>query len=141
MKKLNILFICKYNRFRSKIAEAYFKKTNKNKDIKSKSAGLFTGNLLLNNNQINITKEFNINIIGKPRPITIELLKETNLIIIVADNVPSSLFELKKNKKIIVWNIKDVNSEDKRGIKRAINQIILKVNKLNESLESRRLKW
>ncbi len=41
MKKINILFVCRYNRFRSRVAEAYFKKINKN--FKVKSAGLFKG--------------------------------------------------------------------------------------------------
>ena len=32
MIKKNILFVCKYNRFRSKVAEAYFNSLNKNKE-------------------------------------------------------------------------------------------------------------
>ena len=43
-KKTNILFVCKYNRFRSKIAEAYFNKINKNKLVSVKSAGIIRGN-------------------------------------------------------------------------------------------------
>ena len=39
-----ILFICRHNRFRSKIAEGYFNKINKN--VKVKSAGIFIGNPL-----------------------------------------------------------------------------------------------
>ncbi len=30
---MNIIFVCKYNRFRSRVAEAYFKKINKDKNI------------------------------------------------------------------------------------------------------------
>ena len=40
---MNILFICRYNRFRSVIAEGFFKKYNKNKKHKAKSAGLIIG--------------------------------------------------------------------------------------------------
>ena len=36
---MKILFICKYNRFRSRVAAAYFKKINKNSKIKVESAG------------------------------------------------------------------------------------------------------
>ena len=43
----SILFVCKYNRFRSRVAEAYFKKINKNKNISVKSAGIIKGNLPL----------------------------------------------------------------------------------------------
>jgi protein-tyrosine-phosphatase len=34
---MNILFACKHNRLRSKVAEALFRKYNKNKKIKVKS--------------------------------------------------------------------------------------------------------
>ena len=37
---MNIIFVCKWNRFRSKIAEAFFKKYNKNKDITCFSRGI-----------------------------------------------------------------------------------------------------
>jgi len=134
-KKLNILFVCKYNRFRSRIAEAYFKKINKNKDIKAKSAGIFPGSSPLNKIQVDTAKKFGINMIGKPKPISIDLLRETNLIIVVANDVPSSLFEAKKYKrKIIIWKIKDEQNENINNIKKIINQIILKVNKLNKNL-------
>ena len=35
-----ILFVCKFNRFRSKVAEAYFKKINRNRRIKERRFGL-----------------------------------------------------------------------------------------------------
>jgi len=37
---MKILFVCKHNRFRSKVAEAFFNKLKKNKKIKAESAGL-----------------------------------------------------------------------------------------------------
>ena len=40
---MKILFICRHNRFRSKIAEAYFNKINKNKNLIAKGAGIFPG--------------------------------------------------------------------------------------------------
>jgi len=36
---MNILFVCRYNRFRSRVAEAFFNYYNKNKKIHVKSAG------------------------------------------------------------------------------------------------------
>lgn len=140
-KKINILFICKYNKFRSRIAEAYFNKINKNKNIKAESAGIFQGNYSLNKLQVSITKKFGINIIGKPKSISTDLLIKTNLIIIVANDVPSSLFEAKKyKKKIIIWKIKDEQNGDIRNIKKIINQIIVKVNKLNKDIERGKIK-
>ena len=40
---MKILFICKYNAFRSKVAESYFNKMNKNKKIKAFSRGFIMG--------------------------------------------------------------------------------------------------
>jgi len=40
VKKINILFICKHNLFRSQVAENFFNKLNKNKKYKSDSAGI-----------------------------------------------------------------------------------------------------
>ena len=37
---MKILFVCRHNRFRSKVAEAIFNKLNKNKEIQIESAGL-----------------------------------------------------------------------------------------------------
>ena len=54
---MNILFVCRYNRFRSRTAEAYFKKINKNKKIKVKSAGIFKGNYPLSPIQVKTGKK------------------------------------------------------------------------------------
>lgn len=40
---MKILFICKYNAFRSRIAEEYFKKINKNSKIQVISRGFIMG--------------------------------------------------------------------------------------------------
>ena len=42
----NILFVCKHNVFRSKIAEAYFKKVNQNREINAKSAGIIKADII-----------------------------------------------------------------------------------------------
>jgi len=126
MKK--ILFICKYNRFRSRVAEAYFNKINKNKSIKAESAGIVRGSAL-NKKQIAVAKkELGIDISGKPRSLTTKLLKWQDIIVIVADDVPPALFKENKKygKKLIEWKIKDsLNS---------IKSIVTKVNKLVRTL-------
>ena len=128
MKKLNILFVCKYNRFRSKIAGAYFKKINKNRRIKVASAGIFRGDPV-NKEIISIGKKLGLKIKGVPKAISVKLLKWQNMVVIVADNVPKKLFSFnkKRGKELIVWKIKDEI--------RSIPLIIKKVSELNKDLE------
>jgi protein-tyrosine-phosphatase len=125
---MKILFICKHNRFRSKIAEAFFKKLNKNKKIKAKSVGLFLDPLrpYIEKNVINIMKKRGYNIKRKPKQATNEFIKKFDLIIIVADNVDKKSFS-DINVKIIKWKISDCDASDIKSIKRIVNQIENKV--------------
>jgi len=136
-KSINILFICRYNRFRSRVAEAYFKKINKNKKIKVDSAGAMKGTPV-DNREIKAAKKFGLKINGKTKGISSKLLTLQDICIIVADDVPTSLIKDKTyNKgKTFVWNIKDG-----RDTQRIINQIMKKVDKLNKDLESGKIKW
>ena len=135
MSKKSILFVCKHNRFRSKIAEAFFKKYNKNKDYFASSAGLFPGRYPLDERQVKSASKFGIKLSGKPRPITTDLLVKTDIGIIVADNVPASIFEAEKyGKKIIVWSIEDDHSGLEENIEPIIKRIEDKVKEYVESL-------
>ncbi|MDD5192006.1 MAG: hypothetical protein PHH54_06680 [Candidatus Nanoarchaeia archaeon] len=142
MKKLNILFICRANCFRSKVAEAYFNRINKNKNIKAKSAGVVAG-YRQGDFQVEAAKELGINIKGKSRGINANLLKWTDILVDVADDVPAEIFDYEKKrgiiKYLIVWNIKDVKTtRDIDDDKRVIRQVMEKVNKLNKQLENLR---
>ena len=130
---MKILFICKYNRFRSRVAEAYFNKINKNKNIKSASAGLIMGSSV-NDFQKNTVRKFGLDISGRPKPLSSKLLKDQDMIIIVADDVPKEIFKSFKA-KIIVWRIPDakVNKED--VIVKIVKPILNKVKKLKENLK------
>jgi len=138
MNKTNILFICRYNRFRSRVAEAYFNKINKNKNIKAKSAGVFKGSPL-NKIQIKEAKSSGIDISGKPTGISSQLLKWQNLIVIVADDVPPILFgdNKKYGKKLIVWKVTDSKNDNKKNVEKIIKSIMLKVNQLNKELNKK----
>lgn len=139
---MNILFVCKYNRFRSKVAEAYFNKINKNKNIKTESAGIIRGKYPLSKDQVRAAKKLCVNMRGKPQTLSIELLKKTDLIVIVADNVPEEIFAFKKKylKKMIVWKIKDVTSASRMDQnEKIIKQIIKRIDNLVKQLEER--KW
>ena len=133
---MKILFICKYNRFRSQVAERYFKKINRNKTIKSYSAGLLIGTFIAKSVK-EIGKKLGLKINGKPKGIKEKLLKEIDLLVIVANDVPASLFE-KKVKKVIVWKIPDTSQGDLCSIERISRQIMKKVGELNKMLENKK---
>ena len=128
---MKILFICKHNRFRSKIAEAFFKKLNKNKKIKAKSVGLSLDPLrpYIDKNVINIMKAKGYNIKGKPKQVTPGFIKKFNLVINVADNVNKQYFS-NIDVKIIKWKIPDCDGSDIKSIKKIVNQIENKVKVL-----------
>ncbi|HLC78566.1 MAG TPA: hypothetical protein VJH92_05565 [Candidatus Nanoarchaeia archaeon] len=124
-KKTNILFVCKYNRFRSKIAEAYFNKINKNKLVSVKSAGIIRGNPV-SKDIIAVAKALGIVVKGNPKTISSKVLSKTDLIVIVADDdVPHSFFthEGKYIQKVIHWKIKDSRSDNKTLVTSIIKQI------------------
>jgi protein-tyrosine-phosphatase len=135
--KKNILFVCKYNRFRSRIAEAYFNKINKNPKIKAKSAGLFKGNPL-SPNTIKISKEMGLNIIGPVKGISSKMLAWQNITVIVADDVPEQVFNknIEYGKKVINLKIPDTKSDNKKEIKKIIKGIMSKIDILNKQLET-----
>ena len=140
-KKINILFICRYNRFRSRVAEAYFNKINKNKDIKVKSAGLIKGSPL-NPRTVKVAKKFGLDIRGKTQGLSSELMVWQNMTVIVANDVPKSVFNrnIKYGKKVIKFNIRDVSYKDEKAIKKTINKITKRLDKLNKQLERGKLK-
>ncbi len=137
MKKVNILFVCKYNRFRSQVAEQFFKKYNKNKNIKIKSAGIFKGSYPLYLPQVKLAKKFGININKKPETITVPLLQNTNLIVVVANDVPKDIFLYDKRylQEVVEWKIPDDFDGNEKKIDEIIKRIENKVIELNKKLK------
>tara|TARA_Y100000296_G_scaffold24614_1_gene29041 strand:+ start:5337 stop:5750 length:414 start_codon:yes stop_codon:yes gene_type:complete len=137
MKKKNILFVCKYNRFRSQVAEKLFKKYNKNKGINAESGGVFKGEPVLYPPQVKISREFGIKINKKPQAMSYPKLWDYDLIIIVANDVPKNLFkrEGKYDNKIIEWKIKDNYDPNKTKIRRIVKDIEKKVKMLVKKLK------
>jgi len=133
--KINILFVCRYNRFRSRIAEAYFKKINKNNKIKAKSAGLIRGQSL-SKFTVGVAKDFGLDINGKVKGLSSKLMVWQNLTVVVANDVPVEVFDKNKRygKRVIAWGIKDTKYEKKGEIKKLIKIIMKKVYKLNKEL-------
>jgi protein-tyrosine-phosphatase len=132
---MRVLFICKHNRFRSKVAEALFKKYNKNKQIKAESAGIDLDYILVAENVIEALKEFGINKVNrKPRKISKELINNSDLIVIVANNINKNMFKNYK-KKIIVWKISDTNQDNYKGILKRTKLIEKRIKNLVSMLK------
>ena len=136
---MKILFVCRYNRFRSRIAEAYFKKINKNKGIKVDSAGIFKGRPI-DSLEKTITKTQGVSIGGSPKSMSSVLLSKQDIIIIVADDVPKELFKYEGRylQKVIVWGIKDNSTGNRKKIEIIVKKIKKKVDLLVKQLEKKK---
>ena len=133
---MNILFVCKYNRFRSRVAEAYFNQINTNKNIKAFSRGVIKGDYPLNRTEVAIAKKCGLDISGKPKGLEIEFLKKIDLIVIVADNVPKEVFYTTFKGRVLVWRIRDIEHNDGKDlIERKVKRIMAKVRKLSRKVE------
>ena len=130
---MNLLFICKYNIFRSKVAEAYFKKINNNKNIKVDSAGIKPKGIPLDKNEFFTIKRFGIKVYGKPKMLDEKLLEWQDVTVIVANDVPPEAIEKKYRKKLLVWKIPDITDNIK--ITEIVSRIVERVEKLVKELE------
>ena len=132
MRKKKILFVCKFNNTRSQIGAFLFNKLNKNKRWKANSAGLIGGrasygvlkniSVLKNNHKMKFTKK---------KTLTQKLLFSSDIIIVVADDVPLEIFssQIKSKIKVIQWNVKDGwKYKDKTGIER-LEKVYLDIEK------------
>ncbi len=143
----HILFVCKYNRFRSVMAEALFNKLNKLPHVKAKSAGAIRGSPL-DATIIAVAREHGLKIKKSTSSLTYSLMKWQTLTVVVADDVPASLF--KKNKKqgknVLAWNIPDTwklskgKRDDLSTMRKIVRRIELRVRDLLEDLEKEPLK-
>ncbi|MFQ5531502.1 MAG: hypothetical protein ACE5ES_02700 [Candidatus Nanoarchaeia archaeon] len=131
---MKILFVCKHNRFRSKIAEAWFKKYNKNKENKVKSAGIYENHDPLDKYEVLAAKGLGIKLSGKSIQISDGSIDWADTIIITADDVSKKRFE-NLDKKLIVWKIKDATSNEINHIKDIIKIIEDKIKELLKELK------
>ncbi|MCW8965722.1 MAG: hypothetical protein OQK82_03410 [Candidatus Pacearchaeota archaeon] len=134
---IKIQFLCKYNAFRSRAAEGYFKKINKNKNIKVSSAGFIKSNGA-DKLQKQIIKEIlGVEIKGSSRQVDLEELRKQDLVVIVAKDIPKIMFNHKNGygkAKFIFWNIKDEHLQNRKNIEKIVNKIKTKVEKLVKEL-------
>ncbi len=132
MKK-KILFVCRHNRFRSKVAEAFFIKFSKGK-FEVKSMGLkkdLTHDYVaksvhdaLMDKKVQVKDE-------NAREISEELIDWADKIVIVADNVPLDIFPKEKTE---VWKISDCSEYDIDCVNRTVGEIEEKVKEFAKRL-------
>jgi len=138
---MNILFVCRANRFRSKSSESLFLKYNKNQNIKVKSAGIRrdTFNPYVTPGLIKILKERGANVTNEDSiQLDQNLVDWADKIIISANNVPLDLFPKEKTE---VWDINDVDVDDPRPdipgkMKKSIDKIEKHVKILVKELKN-----
>jgi protein-tyrosine-phosphatase len=135
MKK-NILFICKYNRFRSKIAESYFNNI-KSDDFSVKSAGIFLDCSQPDINEISAAKNQGIEIHQNFQSVSTDIWDWADLVVVVANNIPVEIFRKNNgfDKEILVWDITDNHCSDLENMSNIIKSIISKVDNLFQELK------
>ena len=130
---MKIIFICRHNRFRSKVGEAFFKKYNESKKIMAISRGVFRDKNVPNV-VFNAMKKRGVIVNRESRVVSRQEVLDSDLIVNVADDVPSKLF---KGKKVLNWNISDTDIKDVKGINKRIDKIEKKVKKLVKKLNKK----
>ncbi len=134
---MNILFVCKHNRFRSIVAESVFNNISKNNKIKADSAGLILDKLrpYIAENVVEVldNRDYEINL--KSKQLTREIAEKADLIIITATNAGKEFFS-EINTKIEKWDIKDTDEDNIKEIRLIVNEIEQKVKELVKRLEN-----
>jgi|SRR3989344_850609 len=136
---MKILFVCKYNAFRSRVTEEYFRKINKNRNV----SVLGSRGIIMGGNSDTAQREVSRKILGvniakrKPLPLKIKDMKEADRIIVVANDIPKVIFNYWNApimKKIVIWEIKDEQKRNKRNIRKIVLAIKRKIDRLNKKL-------
>ncbi|PIN77996.1 hypothetical protein COV15_00635 [Candidatus Woesearchaeota archaeon CG10_big_fil_rev_8_21_14_0_10_34_12] len=134
---MKIVFVCKHNRFRSKVAETIFNKLNKNKSVMAESAGLVpdSAHPYVAESVIKIMDEMGYKVGGKPRQLTRGLLEGFDMLVIVANDIDKQFFH-DFSGKILQWDIPDCDQADEKRIREIIDKIEGKVRGFVESLNN-----
>lgn len=126
---MNILFVCRYNRFRSRIAEALFNHYNIRSNVQVRSAGIspdYDGMYILPQ-AARALDSLRIKYVDKKADMVNDsLLKWADKIFIVADNVPLELFPKEKVSQIDVpdaWSTEEETMLTLRQIEKYIKKL------------------
>ena len=135
---MNILFICKHNRFRSKVAEAFWKKFFKNDGrftVQSAGVQCDPARAYVARYVHQVMKEHETKIVDeRPRVVDDAVLERAERIIIVADNVDKNIFSAEVQKKCEVWKIEDADESELEKIRDIVIKIKRRIIGLGEQL-------
>ena len=135
---MKILFICKHNKFRSKVGEAIFNKLNKNKKIIAESAGIIGSENPTPDSVVEVLKEKGYRVARMDaRRVDSVKIKYYDVLIIVADNVDPLFFKDSFKGKIVWWKITDCMDTNIDGIKKRVDEIEVKVRELVKELKDK----
>jgi protein-tyrosine-phosphatase len=136
---MKLLFVCKYNAFRSRVAEEYFNKVKTNKKTKAISRGIIMGE-----DSDSVQREISKSLLGinidkrKPLPLTIQDMKDADLVFVVADDIPRIVFNYPLpliQRGLKIWKIKDEQAMNEKNIRNIVLKIKRKVDDLFKKLE------
>ena len=116
------------------MAEAYFNKINRDKEIIAESAGIDGSYRDLDFFEVSVAAEMGIILKGVPREVNEAMLEGSDRIIVVADDVQKSLFNKKYWERMEFWGVSDLYIDDRTQCKRIISEIMGKVDELAKEL-------
>ncbi|MEK6858742.1 MAG: hypothetical protein AABX53_02410 [Nanoarchaeota archaeon] len=134
---MKLLFICKHNRFRSKVAEALFNKYSLGQH-QAKSAGIKLDAFFpyVAASVKNVLREYGIiDVADAPALVSRNLISWAERVIVVADNVDISVFPRDKTQR---WSITDCSQDDVSAIKLRVRDIDGRVRDLLKGITKRR---
>ena len=111
--KYKILFVCKFNRYRSNVALALFNKYNKNQNVIAKASGVVQGPPVLEKME-RVANEFGVSLNKKPKHLTEYDYSWADLVVTIGNDLPSIVFEhiSGRPRKVISWELADVEQFD-----------------------------
>ena len=124
----NILFVYRYNRFRSKIAEAYY--NSKNPENPSKGAGYFPG-IPLSQDIFDCANSFGLELEDKTQGLNHDLIMWSDTIIVIDHADPMNVFEDYINndgKNVTHWDIPDIQDDSVEKRKSTAKEIMKKID-------------
>ncbi len=131
--KMKVLFVCRHNRFRSKVAEALFNNYNKNKRNEAQSRGVKRDLPYVAPLVKKILKEYGIDKVDNtPKFIDDKIINWADKIVVAADNVSAELF---KDKDVEIWKVQDCDQDDEEGIRLRVKHIDERVKELVKRLK------
>lgn len=134
---MKILFICKYNAFRSKVAESYFRKINKNKSVKVSGAGFINSDGADKTQRVVAKKLLGVEIRGASKRLSLKLLRAQDLVVVVAKDVPKIMFNHSEGygkTKFVYWGVKDEQLQNRKAVEKIVEKIKKKVENLVKEL-------